>query len=138
MRIFLSAPYAEWPTMQEYAHELRGHGHTISSTWHIGNDAGKDDGTTITASPAEQAVIAFGDLADLAQAQVYVGFPRSRGRGGTNVEYGYALALGKLLVVVGQQPTVFHHLPQVRFCETWEDAKATLNRLRGDAKRYEE
>jgi nucleoside 2-deoxyribosyltransferase len=38
-----------------------------------------------------------------------VGIPR----GGRHVEFGYALATGKMMIVIGDYENIFHYLPQV-------------------------
>jgi hypothetical protein len=63
-------------------------------------------------------------------ADVVINFtepPRSKAnRGGRHVEYGIALAKGLRVIVVGYRENIFHWLPMVEFCETWEDAKGLI------------
>lgn len=63
----------------------------------------------------EAANFAFQDLRDVDACDVLVlfnppSFPQSPGR---NIEFGYALAKGKKLMIVGQPKGVFQYLPCV-------------------------
>lgn len=50
--------------------------------------------------------------------------PRSNAsRGGRHVECGIGLATGARIIVVGYRENIFHWLPRVEFCESWEAAK---------------
>lgn len=42
-------------------------------------------------------------------------------RGGRHVEFGYALAMHKFLIVIGGAENIFHYLPGVQHFETIED-----------------
>ena len=42
--------------------------------------------------------------------------------GGRHVEFGYGLALGKIMICVGEREHVFAHLPSIRFFDTEEAA----------------
>jgi hypothetical protein len=61
--------------------------------------------------------------------------PRSiRSRGGHHVEFGYALAQGKRIILVGHRENVFNYLPEIEFIETWPQALDALGpALRGAA-----
>ncbi len=61
------------------------------------------------------------DLEDIRAADVFVlvnpeEFAKS-GTGGRHVELGYALGIGKPVVVFGERTNVFHSIPQVRHSE---------------------
>lgn len=65
----------------------------------------------------ESAAEALVDLEDIEHADLVVvlnppGFERS-GTGGRHVELGYALALRKTVILVGQSTNVFHHLKNI-------------------------
>jgi len=53
------------------------------------------------------------------------GYTRS-GRGGRHVEFGYAMAKGKRLIVVGYRENLFHEHPSVEFCLNQMDLVITL------------
>ncbi len=61
---------------------------------------------------------ALEDIQDVEAADIVVSFTETgdvpgRSRGGRHVEFGYALAKGKRLIVVGTRENVFHHVPGV-------------------------
>ena len=65
------------------------------------------------------------DLSDVARADILLALNpiefANKGTGGRHVELGYALALGKQIVLVGVRTNVFHHLDCVRVIERIED-----------------
>lgn len=67
---------------------------------------------------------ALDDIGDIECADVFIAFsepPRSTAsRGGRHVEFGYAHALGKVIVVVGAPENLFHYLPFVLLYPDWE------------------
>ena len=53
---------------------------------------------------------------------------------GHHVEFGYALAQGKRIILVGHRENVFNYLPEIEFVETWPQALDALGpALRGAA-----
>jgi nucleoside 2-deoxyribosyltransferase len=68
------------------------------------------------------------DIDDIRRADALVAFAEEAagGGGGRHVELGVALALGKLVIVVGRPEHLFHRLPQVRVAMDWDGAHATL------------
>jgi len=106
MKIYLASNYSTWPQMQEHAKVLKELGHEVTSEW-INGTHGADD-------HADYARI---DLRDLEVADAVIFFSESpdgsRTRGGKHVEFGYALAKGKHIFLVGRFHNVFHHLPNV-------------------------
>jgi nucleoside 2-deoxyribosyltransferase len=103
-RVYVAAPYPERDAARRVAQALEQAGLDVTSTWVRQDDAPSD-------------ASARRDLADLARADVLVALNPAawadRGTGGRHVEFGYALALGKALVVVGVRSHVFHELPAV-------------------------
>jgi nucleoside 2-deoxyribosyltransferase len=115
MKIYLAAKYSRREEMQRYANQLAARGHQVTSRWIHGDHEG--DGYM-----ARAARFAQEDLDDLAEADCLIQFvesARAETRGGNHVEFGYALATGKLLVVVGVRGNVFHCLPQVNHFFQW-------------------
>ena len=59
------------------------------------------------------------------EAQCVISFteePRkTNGRGGRHVEFGGAIALQKICVVIGPYENVFHHYPGVEHYASWRD-----------------
>lgn len=76
-------------------------------------------------TPQGRAEAAVEDLRDLDEAGLVLAFTEPPGAyftGGRHVELGYALAMGKRVVVIGPVENVFHDHPKVlaRF-RTWEE-----------------
>jgi len=90
--------------------ELRGH--EITSRWLKAPDEMNDN-------------YAREDLQDVADAEMLLALHpdgwEDRGTGGRHVEFGYALALGKQVVLVGKRSNIFHHLDCVRVIERVEE-----------------
>lgn len=99
MKIYLAARYERRTELAGYADRLRKLGHVVTSRWLAGN------AELPVAAQAEM------DLADIDEAEVVVSFTEPPGvysRGGRHVEFGYALARGKSLVIVGPAENIFH------------------------------
>lgn len=64
----------------------------------------------------EVAVRDFEDI-DACNTMVLFGDPERRGQGGRNVELGYAIGTGKMVIVVGFRENPFWYHPAVRFVE---------------------
>lgn len=131
MKIYLAANYSTNPAMREIARELERHGHEVTSEWILGTHAGHD-----------QASYAKIDLRDIDAAEALVLFSEqpsgSRTRGGKHVEFGYALAKGKRLFIVGNHGNVFHHLPGVIQRMHFADLLPVLNQAEWRDARAEE
>ena len=119
MKIYLAANYSTFPQMQEHAKTLEKDGHEVTSEWITGTHD-KDD-------RAEYARI---DLRDVDAAEAVIFFSEapvgSRTRGGKHVEFGYALAKGKRVFIVGPRVNVFHHLPEIIQRFYFEDIVAII------------
>ena len=68
-----------------------------------------------TDNPGQGWVHGQRGLGDLARADVLVFFGGERGQGGNHVEFGWALAQGLRLVVIGYRDSVYQCAPQVEF-----------------------
>jgi hypothetical protein len=140
VRIYLAARYGRREELCRYRDELRAEGHDVQARWlngkHQISDAGVPLGAhgeaAVEGTSAEHALLrakfARDDWEDVTGADVVISFteaPRTAAsRGGRHVEYGIALARGARVIVVGHRENIFHWLPQVEFCLTWEAAKA--------------
>jgi hypothetical protein len=115
MRIYLAANYSAHPLMQAYCAILEDLGHEVTSRWIQGTHSESN-------KESEYAKI---DLYDLDNAEMIVffseQFPNSRIRGGKHVEFGYALAKEKQIVIIGDRKNVFHYLDCIRRFETFND-----------------
>lgn len=61
------------------------------------------------------------DLDDIDEENVVVSFTGEGGKGGRHVEYGYGLATGKRMIIVGSRENVFHTHPHVEHYYTFEE-----------------
>lgn len=98
MNVYLAARYERRLELVGYAEDLRDLGHVVTSRWLHGNDA----------LPVPEQVRM--DLEDIDRADAVVSFTESPGiysRGGRHVEFGYALAKGKRLILVGPPENIF-------------------------------
>lgn len=106
MKIYLASRYSRREEMEGYANRLIEAGFEVVSRWVYGGEEGKTD-----------EEIALFDLEDVERADLVLSFTEpyrsSNIGGGRHVEFGYALALGILVDIVGEKETVFHHHPKV-------------------------
>lgn len=130
MKIYLASSYLRRLELCGYRDRLQAIGHIVTSRWlngaHVITDRPDgDDGSCSPEAALLRQVYGNEDLLDLNAASVVIGFtepPNSRSaRGGRHVEFGYALAKGKQLIVVGYRENIFHWLPAVRFFESFDD-----------------
>jgi nucleoside 2-deoxyribosyltransferase len=114
MIYYLAAKYAYRTRAQMVAHHITKAGHQVCATWLID----LHDGT----SQEAQASYAALDLRDIEQADtlVLLQFPCAdpEPSTGRHIEYGYALAKGKAIILVGPRTSVFHWLPFVQHFST--------------------
>jgi nucleoside 2-deoxyribosyltransferase len=124
MKIYLAARYSRRDELCKYRAILESKGHQVTSRWLQGGHEITKEGSTQAAQEARTR-FAQEDWDDLMQADCCVSFteePRkTTTRGGRHVEYGAALAKGMRCIVVGFRENVFHCLPEVEFCEKFED-----------------
>ena len=114
MKIYLAAVWSNRELMQKTARVLTALGHTITSRWL--NDE------HINGTHAQCAQI---DLDDIDRAEALMLFsvgPRGTPftGGGRCIEFGYAIAREKILILIGPVENVFHTLPQVTRYDTFQ------------------
>lgn len=152
MKIYLAARYSRREELAAYRTELEALGHTVQARWLNGEHQLANDGTPIGENGAalvegtlrsgeqlseheqtERAAalrtkFVLDDWEDVNAAELVISFtepPRSKAnRGGRHVEYGIALANKARVIVVGHRENIFHWLPVVEFCATWDEARA--------------
>lgn len=140
MNIYLAAPYSQRrEELGRYAAELREQGHTVTSRWHEGHRLPLPDNADELRGAA--TIYAGWDMLDIIDADLFITFTSKpmasetleaeppmmpHENGGTHVEFGYALALGKSLWIVGPQENIFHLMNGVRTFDTWEKARAAI------------
>src|SRR5713226_6452736 len=114
MRIYIAARYSRRAEMAAQAGILRAAGHEVTSRWLVEHNVEWTGG-----HDPQWEEISLGDIEDIDSAEVVISFTHPRGTpvtgGGRHVEFGYAYAKGKKLIIVGPRENVFHHLPGVEF-----------------------
>ncbi len=114
MKIYLAGRFSQRHTLNELGNFLQGLGHTITSRWTLpGEDHITPAGLSKQAADEDRRRFAMEDLEDIDNCDWMISLmdkPRGNGRGGRHVEFGYALAKGKKLAIIGMRETVFHHL----------------------------
>lgn len=113
MKVYLASRFSRGAELRGYKAELEAQGITVTSRWFMGGH--EWEGTDDDALPVEAgARFAQDDLEDIDAADVIVCFteePRSGpSRGGRHVKYGYALAKGMTIIIVGPLENVFYCL----------------------------
>jgi nucleoside 2-deoxyribosyltransferase len=113
-KVYVAGWYSQITQAKEAARELRQAGYLVTAPW--------IDGVTDTANGYPLMQAALDDLHGVKQADylmlLALPFGTMYNGGGRWVEFGYALALGKRMVVVGEHETIFCHLPGVRVYST--------------------
>lgn len=117
MKIYIAARFSKRPEANRLAHMLIVKHHTITSRWVKPEcDHVMPTGLSSQAKYDERQKFAKEDLDDIDACDWMISLtekPRGNGRGGRHVEFGYALASGKILTIIGPRETVFHHLQNV-------------------------
>jgi hypothetical protein len=120
VKIYLCARYGRRDELREYATEANRAGLHVVSRWLYLNEAD-------SAGPDEQARWAERDWDEIRQCDALVFFAETdplapgAGRGGRNVEWGLALALRRMRILVGAPENCFHQLAYRTFA-TWPEA----------------
>ena len=124
-KIYLAARFGRRPDCFRIAEELKLLGHEISCRWVTRHqDHVMPEGLSPQAADTERERFAREDIEDVEAADWCISLmdqPRSNGRGGRHVEFGYCLKKGMRMTIIGVRETVFHHLPQV---EQFDDEEA--------------
>jgi nucleoside 2-deoxyribosyltransferase len=112
-RLYLAARFTDRPQMETAANRLKSLGYEITARWVYGGE----DGLT-------REHIAIMDIEDVDACDTLVSFTQPYGSvnkgGGRHVEFGYAMARRKRLVVIGERENVFHHHPDVEIYPTFD------------------
>lgn len=132
VRVHLAARYSRREELCLYRADLARLGYFVTSRWLDGSHEVGGDGLSVEAARADHERFAREDWEDVTTADVVISFtepPRSKpGRGGRHVEFGVAMALGKLCVIIGPRENVFHCLPGIVHHDDWS---GFLGRLDG-------
>ena len=132
MKIYLASRYNRNAEMRQVRDRLVALGQEVTSRWidlHGGLRPNSATTEELNDSPGYGAEYAIADLEDIERADVVISFTGFGGKGGRHVEFGIALALLKINLVVGPREHVFHSLPSVGHFATLEDLEAGLEKL---------
>lgn len=132
MRAYLAAPYAARAQVRVYAKELEDIGYQVTSTW-LTEEHAIESGTVGAATALSDEDIskhADTDFADIRRSDLLVLLTESASElvggtatsGGRHVETGFAIALGKPVLVVGEAENVFHRSRFVDVVPDWHAA----------------
>lgn len=122
--VYLAGRYATHPEMQTRRDDLNQLGYYVTSRWING-------GHEWVGVPDEEMPVELGrrfaqeDLLDMNAADIVICFteePRTKmGWGGRHVEFGWAVARGKAVAVVGPRENVFYCLGGIAHFDTWQE-----------------
>jgi nucleoside 2-deoxyribosyltransferase len=120
MHIYIASRWGRRDEALSYAEALERCGYTVTSTWiHQPVSEMYDNDSN------ESARGALKDLKEIrnSDALVYLSEDGGNpwGRGGRHVEFGYAVALSKRVMIVGPLENLFHFLPEVLQFDTIDD-----------------
>ena len=114
-KLYLAARYSRRNEMRSLASTLRCNGFAVTSRWLTEDDP--LDHKLGDQTPMFYTETARIDLEDIDNADTILFFAEDplvgTPRGGRHVEFGYAIASGKRLCVVGGAENIFHYLPRV-------------------------
>lgn len=130
MKVYLAAQYARRDELRQYRLALTSLGVTVTSRWlDEKNPLHTNMGDDTKEFYIETANIDIEDI-DKADAVVFFSEDPLVGikRGGRHVEFGYSLAKGKPVYVIGPRENVFHYLDRVYHFDTFEDFVATFKK----------
>ena len=126
MKVYISAPYELRDEAIQTMYSLEEQGHRVTSRWL------KTPEHEILRNPgiAQQANLAVEDLDDVVDADALVAYNpagwENKGTGGRHVELGYAIAMGKRIVLYGVRSNFFHSLGVVDYVQTFEELVEVL------------
>lgn len=123
MRFYLAAQFDRRAEMRAYRDVLHSRGDIVTSRWiDVDNAPSGGLGTEVlNPDPAAGIIPAVNNLDDIAAADILISFTGQGGRGGRHTEFGYAVALGRGLILIGKREHVFHCLPQVTCHDSWDE-----------------
>lgn len=123
MRVYLAARYSRKKEIKSLIPILLEHNILTTSRWL--HESASETAHLDEFTPAFCRQTAAIDLEDIDLADTFVFFAEDpligTPRGGRHVEFGYALARGKRIVVIGRHENIFHYLPQIVCYVTIQD-----------------
>lgn len=134
MKVYLAAQYHRKEEIRKYADDLRHIGHEVTSSWLEEPHAPTTQ--LIDLTDQQHRDYAIQDIVDIVQADslVFFSVPDTEltVRGGRHVEFGYALARGIPIIVVGPKENIFHYLKGIQHVQNWTEALPIFARIRED------
>lgn len=118
IRFYLASRFSRVEELRTYTAAILELGHEVTSRWTL-YDHEYNEGTP------KETIGLFGmeDLEDIQKADALVAFTDGRDQlwpgGGRHVEFGYALARNKVIVLIGPREHVFHYMPNVEVFPNW-------------------
>ena len=133
-KVYLASEYGRKQELLGCAQDLVAHNVGVTSRWLFADPYDSKNVTVedpdISQAPMEGRDFALEDLANIDEAHVFICFTSETGRGsargGRHVEFGYAVARGKRLIVVGPRENIFYTLPNVEHHAEWETVVPSL------------
>ena len=129
--IYIAARYSRRSEMRGYAQVLAQHGFIVTSRWLW--EEYPENVTISDLSPQENELCAQRDLEDIREAEMFIFFAEDplvgTPRGGRHVEFGYALAFGMEIYVIGPPENIFHFTGNVQHCSSIEKCISLLYSL---------
>lgn len=118
--VYLAARYERKWEMRKVRERITSRHVTVVSRWIDQEDQDEGLGADVLTEAPERGIgYAVKDLEDIQHANLVIVFTGGgNGRGGYHTEVGYALGLGRRLMLVGPRENVFHCLEQVTRYET--------------------
>lgn len=120
--IYLASRFSRNDEMRGVRDVLHAMNYRVTSRWidlHGGDQKESAANEVLNSDPASVAHFGEHDLEDIHAADTLISFTGPGGKGGRHVEFGYGLALGMRMIVVGPREHIFHTLPQVEHFADW-------------------
>lgn len=141
-KAYLATRYSRHPEMREAREVLATLGVEVTSRWidcHtdvVGDFTSSFTPEVLNERPADCAPLGQHDLDDIDAADMVISFScDGSGKGGRHVEFGYGLARGKRMILIGPREHVFHALRDVEWYLDWRGFVTHLMRERSNAHR---
>jgi hypothetical protein len=118
MRVYIAARYSRKDEIKLVRDRLERNHIEVTSSW-LDEPHSPDTGLNGISSALSQDY-AQKDLDDIDKSDTFLFFSERdlTPRGGRHVEFGYALAKNKNIVIIGDEENIFHFLPQVKLFST--------------------
>lgn len=132
-RIYIAGPFEKRIELQAFATHLKTvENHEVTSRW-LGPDWPEEALNPLLSSNRARGIeYAIKDIEDITRADTFILFSDGNGRGGRNVELGYALCAKNIehVIIVGPPTTIFHLLPNLLQCHSAHDCITALRQLK--------